>query len=293
MIKYEDEIPEDSSKQKVYKVLDEAENQWMGVITIAREFAQRGQSGIDFIQAVRQAIPYMPRETNWEPLVESWVNWTNDTEHAISSARALFIPIASSSGSAMFNTTSVINENVISCIPAEKVNDAQEAIRGITQVLSRSGLKDDVLNLLVQFGFDLAQPGNKSPQEELEIAYAAFERPVLDSNPVVTSLIPIRECINMIVAELLRRRPEQEGASNQRLQIISIGRQLASSEVDEVQIKSLADQYHELTDDLSKAKKSDISRSEWERQLQRATLFLFNLLSIIDPPKLRKIKGSR
>jgi hypothetical protein len=76
----------------------------------------------------------------------------------------------------------------------------------ISLVLGNFANKESVSALLKQFDLDKAIYAKKSPLELFEIAWAAFEKPVTDHVPEITSLVPIRECIMETVETLLRRR---------------------------------------------------------------------------------------
>jgi hypothetical protein len=154
---------------------------------------------------------------------------------------------------------------------------------------SRPSLKNEVVQLFSDFGFDVPQaPGEKSPLEQFEIADTSFQNPVTEGNPVSTSLLPMRECIDTVVASLMRMRPHQEPAQGHRNKTISIGIQLKKTSLPQTIVEELADQWHSLHDDLSGSKKKNITRGDWLARLNGGTLFLHGLLNGLDMSKLRR-----
>jgi len=120
------------------------------------------------------------------------------------------------------------------------------------------------------------------------IAHESFQKPVVASNPVSTSLIPMRECINSIIASLLRMRPIQEEAKSEKQKIVSIGRQLRKDILSSNVIDELAEEWFSINNDFSGFKKKDIERPEWLVRINRGTLFLYSLLNGLDSTKLKR-----
>ena len=124
-------------------------------------------------------------------------------------------------------------------------------------------------------------------------AHQAFKAPVTSDNPIITSLIPIREAIEHSIERLLKKRLYQEEAKSWASKIRSIGKQLRYDSIPLETVESWAQQWTEMLDkQLSPAKDQDISRDEWRFRLQSATLFLKAVLSGIDPKKAKREKVS-
>lgn len=168
----------------------------------------------------------------------------------------------------------------------EKQEEARFASDQLSNVIGRVADKDNVLFLLKQYGLVTVTRGKKSAAELLETAYSAFERPVTYENPTITSLIPMRECINGTIVELLRRRLKQEPVKSQGDKIFSIIRQLARNSVPESAAENLAHRWECLVDELSSSKQTDCSRDQWADCLRRSTLLLLELLQSLDPSKV-------
>lgn len=154
----------------------------------------------------------------------------------------------------------------------------------------RPGLLSDVEKLLREFGFDKPPfAGKKSALEQFHLAHQSFSSPVTRTNPISTSLIPLRECIQSVIDGLLRMRPNPERAKNQRAKVLSIGEQLGRDSLPHEAIEKLAEEWQKLNDELlSPSKDSEVSREAWLSSLNRGTAFLHSLLRELDGDKLRR-----
>ena len=157
------------------------------------------------------------------------------------------------------------------------------------EFVSRPSQKDDVIQLIKEFGLDIPhQPNEKSPLELFETAHEAFARPLTQDNPVSTSLIPLRECIGSVIQGLIFMRPSQEEASNWKKKIISIGKQLKKDSLPDEVVDELAEECHSLINDLSGFKTGDINREDWLIWLNRGTSFLNSLLKGLESSRLSR-----
>lgn len=172
-------------------------------------------------------------------------------------------------------------------LPAPQREQAKQARKNLGDVIDRSFKKEDVVALMRQFHLDKAQASKKSAVEQFEIAWAAFERQLTQSSPINTSLIPMRECIETVIAELIRRRRNQEPARSQQDKIHSIGNQLSRPGIVKSVIVNWAIEWGRLVEELSGSKQVQLSREEWRNLLRRATLFLQGFLQGLDSTKLR------
>jgi hypothetical protein len=175
-------------------------------------------------------------------------------------------------------------------IPFEVNPDFHEAWSHYIVVTSRPTLKDEVTNLLRTFYLDIAPSGKQSPLEYFETAHRAFESPISEGNPAITSLIPMREAVETALDELLKLRPQQEATGKSHGKKISfICKQFKKDAVSDVVVQEWVDQWQDISDrDLSASKRYRMTRDEWNRKLNRATLFLHSFLTGLDPHKLRK-----
>lgn len=229
------------------------------------------------------------KPTNLESVKGIWNSVAEQVSDLDDNLKYLNLNINSTTGSSSTSTAVLsgyfVNDGYMDVESPEFV----DAWSNFEAFASRPSLKDEVVQLFAEFGFDVPQvPGDKSPAEQFHIAHMSFENPIAEGNPVVASLLPLRECIDAVVASLLRMRPQQERAKSQRDKIVSIGNQLKKNSFPQTVVDELGDEWHSLYNDLSGMKKKDITRSGWLSQLNRGTSFLYGLLNGLDQSKLRR-----
>jgi hypothetical protein len=164
----------------------------------------------------------------------------------------------------------------------------EASIIRLQDVVHRAADEEEVISLMKELGFNRAPKGRKSPVSLFSTAHKAFQAPVSSDNPVSTSLIPMREAIRLIIDQLLKKRPKQEEAKNERAKILSIGTHLRRNSIPQEMAESWAQQWNELLDYLSPAKEQDMSREEWRFKLKQASLFLKGFLGGLDPKKVNR-----
>ena len=144
--------------------------------------------------------------------------------------------------------------------------------------------------LLIQsLQLDSLQKGKRSPLQQLETAYKAFEITFDTSTPSLTSLIPMRECILQIIDILLKNRKRQEKMTSTSRKVTSILIQLKRDSVSEKFIEDLAIQCKDILDNrLSPSKNTTVTRLQWQQSKGVSILWLKAFLSAIDPSKMRQ-----
>lgn len=199
--------------------------------------------------------------------------------------------VNSTTGTTAVTTVNIITRDVyLPFITPDKREEADIALTNLYTVAFRFTDEAEILDLLRSFQFDSAFEGKKSPVELFETAYSAFHQPVTKDDPVSTSLIPIREGINIIIDTLIKRRPRQEPAKNEIQKIQSIGNQLKIESISMDTINNLAYQWKMILDKyLSPAKQEDISRKEWGFRLNQVNLFIRSFLEGLDKSKMRPV----
>lgn len=261
----------------------------------SREIAKSNQLIFDQARAIRGVLEIAPGVLDIETQIILW----NDVNNKISPlAKHLGITLGLIDDSSSTTNIAIVSgsssaykaHEYISNLPAEKQQAANLALENLDNILSNPDYKEEAITLLKHWSFDKAVPGKKSPFELFLTAFSAFEQPVVETNPVSTSLIPMRECIRSIIDELLRRKSKQEKCRGYYKKIISISSQTKKDSVSLDVVEEWAHQGHELIKSLSLGKEGSLERTEWQRQLQQATLFLISLLKGLDPEKMKPIK---
>lgn len=275
-------------QESLISEINHARDEAQEAYTITLDIGEDLQSVIDEADVTIPLVPYMnPGEA--EGMIVLWSSAANQTEELKDQLGEVTMDSEAVGGTVSLSSA---RASGIFTPGIEYFDDSEfQAVWNIYEAhASRPELKDSVMELLAQFGFNDPQyPGEKSPLEQFTIAHEAFNRPVTPSDPASTSLIPLRECIHSVLDGLMQARPNPElTGSNQRKKMISIGKQLKRDSLPDEVVPEWADEWHDLNrGDLSGAKRKDIPRQEWQRRLIRGTLFLHSLLKGLDSTKLK------
>lgn len=283
----DDKSLEDRRISELHRNLDEAQKHGEDIVNIGRGYTREGQFIIDHSNALRSYLQYISPNDDWENLISNFELQNRQSINVIDDASQALISLTTTSGSAAFSSTGTLKVDILSFDPDER-KKVQEARDNLLQVTSRFSTLDEIIELMEQFHLDLPPHGKKTPIELLQTACWAYEIPVSDTNPVSTSLIPMRECLEATISKLLQLRPWQEKAKSNWAKIVSTGNQLKRDNIPDEQIQIWASQYHDLIKkELSPAKQIDITRNEWRRRLVLGIIFLGSFMKGLDPSKLK------
>jgi len=243
------------------------------------------QAIIDEANMTDSLIPYIqPRST--EGLINIWSSAGNQVSKLNTSLVALSSDSDAAAGTAGTASTIISGAYINNGLYTDS-SGFQKVSKPFVAFSSRPSQREEATKLLIEFGLDVPhKPDEKSPLELFETAHEAFEKPLTQNNPVSTSLIPLRGCIDNAVQSLLLMRSYQEETSSWKKKIASIGKQLKKDSLPDDVIDELAEECHSLINDLSGAKTGDISREDWLIWLNRGTSFLNSLLKGLDSSKL-------
>jgi hypothetical protein len=288
------EEPKDELKKLMREVEEESEE----IKPLLDKVVKWNQQVHDLAEASQELVQYTPdTETDIETQISYWQQLRDEQIRTLAGLG----PVSSSLGSFLATSTaqgtlSATNaEDYIHLVPEERRQSVRLASLRLSHVIAKFADKDEVEDLMREFDLDKPHANKKSPLEQFRIAWAAYETPVTDTSPSITSLIPMRECIKDTIEDMLRRRRTNSPASSWRQKIISIGNQASSAGYKPINFIDLADQLvhpnnHRLSLEsrLSSAKDEDLDRDHWLDLLRRSTLFLKALLLSVDPKRLRK-----
>jgi hypothetical protein len=281
---------EKKPEEELSKIMQRASEKAQRIIDFNDNSKKLAQQIIDLSNAGDNILKYpIPSGINLSTTINAWQRVSDQTDDVLGKLSAIPLYTLSSvaSGVNFTMTQFITSDRLYSFLPLQQQSAAITAQKNLGQVIDQSIRKDDITRLMQQFGLVTSPVGKKSAAEQFETAWMAYETPVTQSSPVNTSLIPMRESIETIIQELMRRRPRQEPAKNQKGKIISIGEQLARDGISRSDIESWALQWEKLANELSGSKQANISRDEWRDLLRRAALFLQEILQGLDPTKLR------
>ena len=270
-------------------LISNAKNQASEAQNTLGDIGVRIQDVIDAADAELPLVSYMD-PASIEALALQW----NQLGEQTAQIRLVFENVQSSTDSASGTATltSVTTSGIFSRGIAPFAHDPnfEHSWVHFIEVTSRPEKKLEVFRLMKEFRLDISSAGSKSSLELFQTAHQAFESPVSQSNPISTSLIPMREAIESSLDELLRLRPIQQASGHgNRKKVAAICAQLKKDSVSDLVVQEWGDQWHDINDnDLSSSKRQNITREEWSRRLNIATLFLYSLLTGLDSSKLRR-----
>ncbi len=124
----------------------------------------------------------------------------------------------------------------------------------LRRTLDRTPLLDEARSSMQRLGLDSRGGGLRAPIDLLDEAGGALEQPVVPGGRATSVLIPLRECIEAALSELLRRRSLQEPASKVVGKVTSIGRQCARVDLPPGHFERLGTDGDVLLNDLSSTK---------------------------------------
>jgi hypothetical protein len=278
-------------KLDLLAAIGEAKDEATSYMEIGRSMIERGQYVKDIADASETLIRSASLEKLPEDEIDREVGAWGSAAHAIRSivqgvssqhdiGYVTSILTSAASGLIMYNgpspSCSSIDPGAIT-IPVQRLND----------VLEKADWMEQVRRQLVRLHLGSAISGVRSPQALLDEANTAYLRPSSGAPNPAAILIPLREAILALVAELLRRRPKQESTSSQRKKIESICAQCGRSTLDSGQVSHMADEYDRIVNDLSNSKQAQMDRQQIRASLTRGFAFLEGFLGMIDDTKLQ------
>lgn len=207
---------------KIDSVISQAEN----VHSKTKNIGSNMQYIVDFSRAIKDIVPTL-NSAEFEEIEVIYHEAAKQLEYSFK-----WLNEAYSSSDTAAGTISTTASTISTFISKRIILDGEEisfenGSYDFNKIVNRPEIKANVTKLMRIFHLDISHPGKKSPLENFQIAYHAFENPVADNSPAITSLIPMREAINSTINELLHSRPKQEmtGISDKN-KISSIGKQL-------------------------------------------------------------------
>jgi hypothetical protein len=243
------------------------------------------QAIIDEANVTNSMVPYIKPQSS-EGLINVWSSVANQASK-LNVDLGNIQPTTDAVSSTTTVSTTIISGSYLNSGLYVDDSEFQSAWKPYLEFVSRPSQKDDVVQLLKEFGLDIPHmPNQKSSLELFETAHISFAKPVTQNDPVSTSLIPLRGSIENTIQSLILMRPHQEETRGWKKKIISIGKQLKKDSLPDDVIDELAEECHSLIDDLSGFKTGDIEREGWLIWLNRGTSFLNSLLKGLDSSKL-------
>jgi hypothetical protein len=162
-----------------------------------------------------------------------------------------------------------------------QIEKVETGWKKINILFGREDYLNKVRGLLAQFGFEDTEAWSK-----FNGAWELFLQRPEGVDLTVGCAIPLRETFNLVIGELLRRRPVQEKARGR--EIISLGEQIGLEGNEPSHFEFLQGQIDGLLDRLSGEKQKIENIRVIEEFLVKGTLLLASFLEALDPGKTRK-----
>jgi hypothetical protein len=275
-----------SPEESLIDQLEEAKKNGDNLVKYGKRFIEMGQQISDLSQVTRGLAKNAPKGIDYEIQNELLNNINKNYRDNLPDLEKKIFVFQNSSSDAYTSTSSgslVIGRVLPMYLEANDQN-ALEAIKKYEDFISRPENIKEVVDLLKLWGFDKKIKGQENALKKFQDAHEAFER----NESVIAILVPIRECIRLIIDNLLKRRSKEERARNYSKKIHLITDYLKNDYINEQTITEWVMQLEKINDDLSGAKDNEISRDEIHRRLNQATTFIASFLLGLDIKKVNK-----
>jgi hypothetical protein len=196
-------------KSELKRNLYEAKQNGELFLKTGRDLAAAGQRLVDWSDASEAIVPYLASSDLIQRMNSNWTMVNQDVS-AIRGQLAGFstFPLATSTGISAYTSVAQIAPYVyLETLPPTQREGAQKAVDRIRRLASQPDERNEVIKLLELLNLDFSRSGQKSCLDQFNTAHAAFDRPADASDPSITSLLPMRSCIDKALAQLLQRRP--------------------------------------------------------------------------------------
>ncbi len=281
-------------KNELVRLLSYVESQAPNLEAIGQDIARSARLSRDVASCLRGLVSQVPRDNlvpdeQWDQQIDSWRSWEAVANGLLGSRTLVNSFVAVSEATTLATSGAMFEDTFIS--PA--FPPLQEAIETtktrFSQIVERFPLADEARASMKRLHLDLRGGTYRTAMELLDEAEGALDRPVFHEGGPVSVLIPLRECINAAVSELIRRRPTQEPASKIQDKIASVGQQCARPGLQQDYFKRLGADVAKLLNNLSAAKQADVPRERLTQFFHRGLLFLNALMNGIDESRLRSV----
>lgn len=282
---------QDKKKTELLQTLRDVARDGQELASKGRQITQQGQLISDIARHNKEFIKCIPDDTflkpaKWDNHISTWQNLHNRADAAKEKVGEVKPLIFAAESSAM-SSVSMISSEIIESLPASKQTQAWAVHEGFEQFLEQSDLIQEIDVEIHRLGLATSSAGNESTLSLLGQAKAAFKTPSVAEVATSAVLIPLREAINHVIADLLQKRPHQEKTGGDGKKVQSICKQCCHFDVDNTLINQLASEADELKNILSEAKQASLTRDQVRERMNRGFIFLRAFLRTLDKQKMR------
>jgi hypothetical protein len=222
----------------------------------------------------------------WARQTQPWKAWRASASEirGIEPGVRSFGAITMSSVNSAMSSVVLIGNNGQS---VELYFDRSPAVEDILRTLERHRAAEKASDLMRRLGLDRRGGNSRPALELLNEAKSALERPVVGEGGPVSILMPLRECIDAAITELVRRRPKQEAVKGWSAKVVSVGSQCGLAPLPADHFNRLGADAEALMNELSGSKQTGMDRLKLRVSFNRGLTFLNALLGSIDGSQLR------
>jgi len=283
---------ESERKDRLANILGGVDERARELEKMGRTLSQEARRAMDTASFERNILTNIPNDKSLPP--ETWDRsefiWKEWGQHADNVLNINPDVIAFSAVTA--SSTAAVSLSVVGIMSMCDLNATQrdaiqlQSIR-YHQTIDRPAIVEDVRGSMRRLGLDIRSLTHQSALVILENSVAALDRPVSGDGGPVSILVTLRECIDAVITELIRRRPKQEVAKSFDDKIMSLGKQCGRPLLSNDHFVSLAFDGKKLTDVLSGGKQRALTRDQLIEFFNDGLMYLRGLLLSIDETRLR------
>jgi hypothetical protein len=286
-------MAEDAGKKKeeLIRLLGEVGPQARKLEVIGQELVQFARFTSDVAGPLGELIAQIPDDRlpvdEWSRQVAGWRSW-QDTARQLQASQTMINSFGAMT-EAVTNTSvsgvmPVISSGALFLPPAPPIEIPKTKL---FQTLDRYPLIARATASMRRLGLDKRGGTARTPLDLLEEARGALDRPVIGDGGPVSVLVSLRECIDAVITELVRRRPRQEVTKGWKGKVTSVGCQCARPMLSPDHFDRLGLDAESLMNQLSGAKQGGMGRDQLAEFFNQGLLFLNALMDSIDEAKVR------
>src|SRR5690606_8169118 len=198
------------TQAQLRQLLGEVQNQGRQYLNIGAELRRDGAWIVDWTNEIQKVVPFVPSDS--QELDEIYSHTKRLSDHlanylpqlsALSSAAATGTAFHTSGTvtSALF----VFSEPRLAQLTPLEQQTLSEVKQNLYEFSNRQWFKEQAFEQMCRFGFEKTVGGRKAIHQ----LNAAWETHLQQPYTITSSLIPIREAVNITIGELIRLRPDQ------------------------------------------------------------------------------------
>jgi hypothetical protein len=222
-------MAEEPARQKddLVHLISEAEKEASKVQRIGNEIVETAQFIRDTAKPLSEIVKERPPGQlppgELARQIEGWRGWHENAQQVLRMTTNVNSFVAISEGVTNTSVSGVMTAFVGQPIPTTWPQSIAVPRLRLFQALDRYPLIDRAGASMLRMRLDSRGGSSRPPLDLLHEARGALDRPVVGEGGPVSVLISLRECIDAVITELVRRGPNQEPTKGWTGKIVSVG----------------------------------------------------------------------